>query len=454
MQQLHDLYTEKMQQGGILNVIGYRQHFGQIRAFILDTITDNYIIPSGSTKFSDYLPQDNINNTAQAVYYGVMQNVQTTINTTDNNKNKNCPINLDQLQTLVQDKNQIEQIQNQYTKITTNQLATILNIILGKTDVICSGYSNITDSNPQSQTNSLDRLQQAGAMLSNLAKDRELNAQYLNIKKTLNNTLNPNDKTKTNTNNTNPNNSAIIQNIDNIEKELKNSVPLLKSASTWLTIVLPSILDFFLIIAIALFPIKIVMEMVIGSVSSMMMFIPNTTSMQTFAKHAVGIMLYIPCVILGYFSANVILNYVLELSIGLCFESMQYSLLQGASVDIEHFKTITMIFVSIGGAVTMMCASLILGLPSAVNRLLQAGEGDTNSSLATQKLDGSVGSAGAGSASMGQIFGAGSNGRDNDSHIHGGNSEQNKNTIKDKQQQVVSDEQGSVQPQDTTTKIR
>ncbi|MFM2343915.1 MAG: hypothetical protein RLZZ210_524, partial [Pseudomonadota bacterium] len=34
-------------------------------------------------------------------------------------------------------------------------------------------------------------------MLSNLAKDRELNAQYLNIKKTLNNTLNPNDKTKT-----------------------------------------------------------------------------------------------------------------------------------------------------------------------------------------------------------------------------------------------------------------
>jgi hypothetical protein len=366
-----------------------------------------------------------------------MQNVQTTINTTDNNKNKNCPINLDQLQTLVQDKNQIEQIQNQYTKITTNQLATILNIILGKTDVICSGYSNITDSNPQTQTNSLDRLQQAGAMLSNLAKDRELNAQYLNIKKTLNNTLNPN-------------NSAIIQNIDNIEKELKNSVPLLKSASTWLTIVLPSILDFFLIIAIALFPIKIVMEMVIGSVSSMMMFIPNTTSMQTFAKHAVGIMLYIPCVILGYFSANVILNYVLELSIGLCFESMQYSLMQGASVDIEHFKTITMIFVSIGGAVTMMCASLILGLPSAVNRLLQTGEGDTNSSLATQKLDGTVGSAGAGSASMGQIFGAGSSsGVADRNHIHGrGNSDNTRNS-EDKDKKVVSDEQGSQASRDT-----
>jgi hypothetical protein len=75
---------------------------------------------------------------------------------------------------------------------------------------------------------------------------------------------------------------------------------------------------------------------------------------------------------------------------------------------------------------------------------LQTGEGDTNSSLATQKLDGSVGSAGAGSASMGQIFGAGSSSGVTDrNHIHGGNSEQNKNTIKDKQQQVVSDEQGS-----------
>jgi hypothetical protein len=417
-----------MEEGGILNVIGYRQHFGQIRSFLLDILTDQYIIPTGNGKFSDYLPQDNISKTAQAVYFGVMQDVQTTINTQTNvvNTNVTCPIDLQRLGTIIQDPNQIEQINPEYLKITNNQLASVLNIILGKTNVICGGYTNITDSNSQSQTQSLDRLQQAGAVLSNLAKDRDVQEKRLLFIENI-------DKAKVN---------KTTENIKNIAQELKQSSPLLKSAGTWLSIVLPSILDFFLIIAIALFPIKIVMEMVIGSVSGMMMFIPNTKSASTFAKHGLGIILYIPAVIVGYFSANVILNYVLELGIGLSFESMQYSLMQGGSIDIEHFKTVVMIFVSIGGAITMMCGSLILGVPAAVNRFLQAGDGDSTSSVASNKLDGSVGSAGAGSASSGQIYGAGSSNTGEEKHEKYGKKDSlgtEKQTQKDKQ--VVSDDQ-------------
>jgi hypothetical protein len=159
------------------------------------------------------------------------------------------------------------------------------------------------------------------------------------------------------------------------------------------------------------------------------------------------ILLYIPAVTVGYFSANVILNFVLELAIGLSFESMQYSLMQGGSVDIDHFKTIIMIFVSIGGAVTMMCGALILGIPSAVNRFLQAGDGDSNSSnSATNKLDGSVGSAGAGSASSGQIFGAGSSSGTNDKLLGlGKNDIERSINASDKVPDIVSDDQGAVQ---------
>ncbi len=421
MHNLHNLYTQKMQEGGILNAIGYRQHFGQIRKYLLEILTDSYIIPSGSTKFADYLPKDNISQTAQAVYYGVMQNVQTGINTSADNSNINCPVSMSRLQNILADKNQIEQIQPEYLKITGNQLAAVLNIILGRTEAVCHGYTNITDSNPQSQTQSLDRLQQAGAVLANLAGDREIQAKYLQLK-------------PDNTDN---------QNIKHTIQELKQSAPLLKSAGTWLSIVLPSILDFFLIIAIALFPIKIVTEMIIGSVSAMLMFVPNTKSAGTFAKHGLGIILYIPAVTVGYFSANVILNYVLELGIGLSYESLHYSLMQGGSIDIEHFKTVTMIFVSIGGAITMMCGSLILGVPAAVSRFLQVTEGDANSSLATTKIDGSAGSAGAGSAASGQIFGAGSSAGADRFDDRGKRDIGYKDTAKNEKPTIVSDDQGT-----------
>ena len=193
-----------------------------------------------------------------------------------------------------------------------------------------------------------------------------------------------------------------------ILKKLESAKTLLKSSSTWLSIVLPSIMDFFLILAIAIFPIKIVMEMVGASVNAMMLFVPQQKSWQSMVKQFIGVILYLPLVIIGYFSGNVILNYVLELGISLSFESMQYSISQGGGVDLEQLNTVIMIFVSIGGAITMMCASMVLGLPAMINRLLQIGESETGSSMAINKMDNSIGSSGAGSAASGQVFGAGS----------------------------------------------
>jgi conjugal transfer/type IV secretion protein DotA/TraY len=409
--QIQKLYQTQMKQGGILNVIGYRQHLGRMRTQILDILTDQYIMPNTNGRFEEYLPNDTTSQNAQSVYYGVINNVQQSINTQTNNSN-NCPLDFDKIKTILQDHNQINQIANEYKKVTSNQIATILNIILGKTDIICGGYSNITNSNQNNQSESLDRLQKAGTLLKNLAEYYEKTknelenkqSQQNNIKNATNiNTIGQSKNKETNAIN------AKEQNIINILKKLESAKTLLKSSSTWLSIVLPSIMDFFLILGIAIFPIKIVMEMVGASVNAMMLFVPQQKSWQSMVKQFIGIILYLPLVIIGYFSGNVILNYVLELGISLSFESMQYSISQGGGIDLEQLNTVIMIFVSIGGAITMMCASMVLGLPAMINRLLQIGESEGNiSASASTKMDNSTGSSGAGTAASGQVFGAGS----------------------------------------------
>jgi hypothetical protein len=140
---------------------------------------------------------------------------------------------------------------------------------------------------------------------------------------------------------------------------------------------------------------------------SMTLFIPDAKNGWGFAKQALALILYIPCVVVGYFAANVILNYALEFGISLSFESMQYSLLQGGTVDLDNFKTMVMIFIALGGAITMMCASLILALPTGVMRALQGTEIDSGQNTAASNMDRSVGSAQGGSAASGQMYGVG-----------------------------------------------
>jgi hypothetical protein len=56
-------------------------------------------------------------------------------------------------------------------------------------------------------------------------------------------------------------------------------------------------------------------------------------------------------------------------------------------------ETMLMIFIVIGGAITAMSGSLILGLPNIVTKVLQVNDTDLGQSLSNNKLDNNFGNA-------------------------------------------------------------
>ena len=405
MQQLQKMYINKMSDGGLLEMIGYRQHFSSIRKYIISIMTDTYIISEAPVNFNT-LPQDSVKEEAISIYSGVNEKLQNKINQdTQDNQDKqnsiaqnqstasndyNCPISTEKLLGQID----IKELDTQQQKITTNQIATLINIILGRQNVKCmlqdtTYTTNQTNSNSKTQSDSLDRLAKAGEIMKIIAVEWEKSLSNINKQAIRESKIKGSTAQEIEMQNT----KNLLRSIKIKQAEI--SIGQLKSAGMWINNILPNILDFFLIIAIALLPLRILLEMIAGTCWSMTLFIPSERNW-IFPKQAIGLILYIPAIVVGYFSANVILNYVLEFAIGMTFESMQYTILNGdTSITFEDLKTQVMIFVVIGGAVTIMCASLILALPNAVNKILQAQESEIGQSGATTKLDTSGGSANA-----------------------------------------------------------
>ncbi|MET0463754.1 MAG: hypothetical protein ABW007_11395 [Chitinophagaceae bacterium] len=230
----------------------------------------------------------------------------------------------------------------------------------------------------------LERLQNAGAQLSSLAANAEqslsrLNQQLLEQKKQ--NTINASQQ--------------IEQQIE-LSKKIEQNISLIKSSAVWLNNVLPSILDLYLILALILFPSKIISEMAAGSISAMTLFIPGNKNYQAYARQLLGLILYLPAATIGYFGANTILNHSLDFGIGLSFSSMLVSLQNGdSSIDLEQFKSMLMIFITIGGAITAMAGALILAVPLAINKVLAMNDNDLGQNLVINKTDTNLGTANA-----------------------------------------------------------
>jgi hypothetical protein len=144
-------------------------------------------------------------------------------------------------------------------------------------------------------------------------------------------------------------------------------------------------MDYFLIIALSIFPIKIVIEIIAGTTWAMTLFFPNNNSM-AYAKQALAMILYLPAVVVGYFAGSIILNYIVEFAIGMMFSSIQYN-----TMDFDSLKTTIMMFSLLTGFVAISCATLILALPMAINNVLKTNFNDDRTQEGNRKTEGAIG---------------------------------------------------------------
>ncbi len=215
MAELFSAYKKHMVEGGILNAIGYRQNLGRVRNYLMDVISDKYVISSGAENFIHKLPQDSASKAVNAVYHGVIQalkldnvgaagiNISAPAGQNASggvsavNSQLNCNLNLDQLVNVSNSANtgKAHDILDNHQYVST---LAVLNILLGKTEVQCSGFmngiatttsNNISNANPQQQTQSLDRLQMAGALLSNIINHIEQTKKRIKDNKDVTKTL-------------------------------------------------------------------------------------------------------------------------------------------------------------------------------------------------------------------------------------------------------------------------
>ncbi|MET0463755.1 MAG: hypothetical protein ABW007_11400 [Chitinophagaceae bacterium] len=129
MGELHKLYTKKIKSGGIINAIGYRQHIGQIRKYLYQILSQTYI-QAQHTLEAEYLADDTVKYQALSLYKGTIDNINRIY--TQNKVPHTCENNIEQI--IQQNPSQIN---NEYKRIQSSQIAAVLNIILGRADA-CS----------------------------------------------------------------------------------------------------------------------------------------------------------------------------------------------------------------------------------------------------------------------------------------------------------------------------
>jgi conjugal transfer/type IV secretion protein DotA/TraY len=410
IQILHKTYTDKMIAGGMLELIGYTQHFSSIRSYILSIISQKYVYSQTPNidNADKLIANDNIKSVALGVYNTNINKVEYALqrknNTQSNQQNSisECKQKLDEItpsyadvlnaknsagqQSQGQAQNQAQN-QEKINQILSGILRTGMAVVYGSQEIVCGKLSTQSIESKYSHNETLDRIQKGGEILSILSGQlatwqNKVNAEYLKTKGSIKKQLSDNKSNQNNQSESSIDSAAEKQanlaligsngdfsDILSINTDYQKA---LSEAAGMMTIVLPNILDAFLLFAIGLYIIQIFSAMVGTSIMMMWLAVPGNRSIQNIVGQLLSLMLTPALIVIGYMFGKILLNEGLNLLLTNIFGNMLTQIVSSDTVPVAEALQSIKWMMYIAASMASVCAGMVIVLPRIGLKALNA----------------------------------------------------------------------------------